>query len=236
MKKTVTLNSIIPSVFKTSPMFTIVLSIGFSLLVLETCQFHAYFFNTDFNTSLKELFVTKGWILALAFFMSFWLPSLIIRKSGPKEILINPLIKQWMLGLLINILGVGYFLYSNLTALTNPIGKYLFIRYISIYGFWIAIIVTGLTIYVRYVRYLYTQKDDQPAKIIAISAFFFLFITTTSTFIFVADLLHLSAFFNPGLSDAKRAILGNHVYVKNFGLMALLFLSYGWHIGRIADH
>src|SRR5690606_6794026 len=132
------------------------------------------------------------------------------------EILINPLIKQWILSLFFITLGVGYFLYASIPVLTDPIGKYLFIRDILIYAFWIGIIVTGLTVYVRYVRYLYTQKDDQPAKIIAISAFFFLFITTTSTFIFIADLLHLSSFFNPHLGDAKRAILGNHIYIKNF--------------------
>jgi len=236
MKKNVVLNQLIPSVFKTNPLFTIILSLGFTFLMLETCQFHSKFFDLGFNQSLKALFIGGGWITALAFFVSFWLPSLIVRKSDPKEILINPLIKQWMLGLMCIVLGVGYFFYINLPFLINPISKYLFIRDILIYSFWIGIIVTGLTVYVRYVRYLYTQKDDQPAKIIAISAFFFLFITTTSTFIFVADLLHLSTFFNPGLSDAKRAILGNHIYIKNFGLMALLFLSYGWHIGRIADH
>lgn len=170
------------------------------------------------------------------FLAALWLPALLIRTAGSHEILIQPLIKQWALSLVL-LLGLGYQLLRwMLPSVNSHIQLYQFLKDFGFYWFVIGVLLWGLMIYVRYVRYLYIKKFEQAPKIIAISGFFFVFFMLMLSTFFTADLLHLSSFFNPDLSFGQRGLLGLHVYGR-FAILATLMLgSLIWHLIRIADH
>lgn len=153
------------------------------------------------------------------FLAALWLPALLIRTAGRHEILIQPLIKQWALSLVL-LLGLGYQLLRwMLPSVSSHIQLYQFLKDFGFYWFVIGVLLWGLMIYVRYVRYLYIKKFEQAPKIIAISGFFFVFFMLMLSTFFTADLLHLSSFFNPDLSFGQRGLLGLHVYGR-FAILA----------------
>ncbi len=172
----------------------------------------------------------------IGFLLALWLPASIVRTAGSHEILIQPLIKQWLISLIIFI-ALGYQMLNwVLPSIISHIQLYQFLKDFGFYWFVIGVLIWGLTIYVRYVRYLYIKKFEQAPKIIAISGFFFVFFMIILSNFFIADLLHLSSFFNPDLGFNQRGLLGLHVYGRFAILTTLMFGSLIWHLIRIADH
>jgi hypothetical protein len=233
-QKKISLANLLPGLHRTNPLFSIFFATLCTVLFLELFWFQHVFFES--NHLLLQNFSMVALTLWCGFLVALWLPALIVRKAGSREILIQPLIKQWALSLVIlSILGY-WILRWMLPSVSSSVQLYQFLKDFGFYWFVIGVLLWGLMIYVRYVRYLYIKKFEQAPKIIAISGFFFVFFMAMLAAFFVADLLHLSNFFNPDLSFSQRGLLGLHVYGR-FAILATLMLgSLIWHLIRIADH
>jgi hypothetical protein len=192
--KNISLLNLLPGLHRTNPIFSIFFATLSTLLFLELFWFHHVFFEP--NQLLLQKFSVIALTLWCGFLAALWLPAFLIRTAGSQEILIQPLIKQWALSLLI-LVGLGYqVLQWMLPAVGSHIQLYQFLKDFGFYWFVIGVLLWGLMIYVRYVRYLYIKKFEQAPKIIAISGFFFVFFMAMLGAFFMADLLHLSNFFN----------------------------------------
>ena len=213
--------------------YGLAISLATGLLVLETAWF---FFDAAAVTALAWAGWLAAGVCALGLWLSFYLPSRLVRESRllskDETGMIPFLAAQW--GLSVAMVSVTFFAVFHLLCLHPSSVVPLYHLWGSLYlmALFSAVYVHGLAIYIRYVEYLYVRKEDQPIKILTITVSVAVILLVLALGLFINDLHTLKGLLAAGGSQGW----GLHVYVRDLYWMSLMLWAFLWHVVCLADH
>jgi len=112
----------------------------------------------------------------------------------------------------------------------NLVAGYNLIKDLFIYTLVGIIYGQGLTIYVRYLNFLYRVRMDNPVKVMVAEVSLMLLTLVLGLYLLTLDVLHLAAVPDPA------GILGLHVTVRAIWLTIIILVAFAWHFRWVAEH
>ena len=227
-----TQEDIIPSISQKHPVFLTLISLGFAALYAELLFFAATFYGNSLSGPANIALIAGTFVVTFgAIYASFILPH---RRYRPRFNLYSPIVflaTQWTMSILV-ILGVtaigfvaGIFLVDGkLDAVAE------LLRSFALYAIVVMLVVHGLVIYVRYVRFLYEREMHESYKIVSLTGVVTVVVMVVTLFLLQFDLGRM------GGNLPNQGWLSLHLSIRDVTLIGLTFFVFLWHATALADH
>jgi hypothetical protein len=223
---------VIPPINRKHPRFLLITSLGFAALYAELLLFAATYYGNSLSGSLNIALIVGSFVLTFgAVYTSFILPPRYYRARFHDYSPIIFLVAQWTMAVLM-LLGMasltllaGIFLVDgSLDAIAE------LLRSLALYTLTVVILVHGLVVYVRYVRFLYEREMHESYKIVSFAG-----ITAGIMMIVVLYLLQFDLG-RMGGAAVNQAWLSLHLTIRVILLLTMAIYVFMWHATVLADH
>lgn len=222
---------IIPSIIALHSRFALAACGAFAALYAELIYFAASYYNNLSNTTLA---IVVGGVFLLTFgsyYLAIALPHRLLKNRFHDFSPIMFLTREWTLSVIITVLITLLTLGGGIWAVNGDLGAVgELLRSLALYGLAGSILLHGIVLYVRYVRYLYQRELHQSYKIVTIAGL--------SVGVAVVLILYLLPFDlgRMGGHDANAGFLALHLSIRDVGLIVTTLFILFWHFTCLADH
>lgn len=222
---------VIPSIAKRHLRFLLASCLAFAALYTELIYFAASYYNNLSNTTLAEL-LSGVFVLSFGgYFTAATLPHKIFKSRFNNYSPIIFLTTEWSVSIAITVVTTLLTLGAGIWAVNGDLGAVSeVIRSLALYGLAGCILLHGIILYVRYVRYLYEREMHQSYKIVAIAG--------VSVIVALALILYLLPFDlgRMGGSGPNAGFLTLHLTIRDVTLVVTTLFILMWHFTCLADH
>ncbi len=225
-------NDIIPALSLKHPVFLALTSVGFGALYSELLVFLATYYGNSLGSGINIGLIAAVFLLvAGGVYISFVLPHRIYKPRFNNYSPIIFLIVEWtfsiMLLLVLNlaVLVAGIFLVDGRL---EAVGELL--RSLALYAVVMIILYHGLTVYVRYVRYLYETEMHESYKIVSFAGVLSVIVMIVTLYLLQFDLGRM------GGNLPNQGWLALHLSIRDVLLLSMTFFVFFWHATVLADH
>ncbi len=216
-------------------LFAFAISVAIAVLYAEAAWFLQKISNVPHTVfALLNIALISG----AGYLLSFWLPAQIFPESkliSKEETGMIPfLANQWAISVLCVAItsGLAWRLTLSVVVDSTAMADYQWFGLFFLKAFFGAVYVHGCVTYIRYVEYLYVRREDQPIKILTITASLAVVSVAVALILFFRDLDGLNHL--PMWSDSN--VWGLHIYFRGLYWISLMAWVYLWHIVCLADH
>lgn len=221
----------IPAIGVRHSRFQLAVCLAFAALYAELTYFAASYYNSLPNNTLIML-VAGVFLLAFGgYFAAMTLPHRIFKPKFHEFSPIMFLTWEWTLSIVITVLVTLLTLGCGIWAVKGDLGAVgEIIRSLALYGLTGSILLHGIVMYVRYVRYLYEREMHQSYKIVTVGGVSAVIATVLILYFLPFDLGRM------GGHEANAAFLALHLTIRDVGLIVTTLFILMWHFTCLADH
>ncbi len=223
---------IIPPIGFKHPLFLLIASLGFAALYAELLFFAATYYHNSQTATSNILLIAGVFLLNLvAMYASFDLPHRFYRARFSAYSPIIFLISQWVISIIMLLTTSFLTLWAGIELVDGKLEATAeLLRSITLYSLVAIIMVHGLVVYVRYVRYLYERELHESYKIVSFAGVMAVIVMIVTLYLLQFDLGRM------GGNAPDQAWLSLHLSMRCVGLLALTFFVFLWHASVLADH
>ena len=231
------IGDIIPSIVVHHPRFVIVACFAFAALYAELIYFAAsYYGNTNGQLAWSggTLAALVGCVFVLTFcgyYVAITLPHRLLKHRFNQFSPIMFLTREWTISIFITTAVTLVTLGCGIWAVNGDLdGTAEVLRSLALYGLAGGIMLHGLLLYVRYVRYLYEREMHQSYKIVTIAGVSVGVALVLILYLLPFDLGRMGGHF------ANAGFLSLHLSIRDVGLIVTTLYILFWHFTCLADH
>ncbi len=223
---------VIPPIGQKHPLFLVIASFAFACLYAELVFFGATYYGNKLDGAVNVAAIVGVFGLMFgAVYASFTLPHRYYRARFQDYSPIIFLVVQWtmsilmLLGANIITLVVGIFLVDGRLEAVGEV-----LRSLALYSIVAIIVLHGLVIYVRYVRFLYERDMHESYKIVSVAGASSVILMIVTLYLLQFDLGRM------GGTMPNQGWLSLHLSIRDVTLLATTIYVFIWHATVLADH
>jgi hypothetical protein len=231
LPKPATDGDFIPAINKNHPRFTISICLAFAALYAELIYFVASYYNNLPNSTLAGLVVGIFVLTFGGYLASIVLPHRFFKSHFEDYSPIMFLAREWTAAVVITTSVTLLTLAAGIWAVNGDLGAVgETIRSLALYGLAGAVLLHGILLYVRYVRYLYERELHQSYKIVTIAGVSVVLAAILILYFLPFDLGRM------GGHELNAGFLALHLSIRDVGLIVTTLFILFWHFTCLADH
>ncbi|MDB5082987.1 MAG: hypothetical protein JWP00_4911 [Chloroflexi bacterium] len=225
-------DDVIPAINLKHPVFLLISSVGFAALYTEVLFFAATYYGNSLGTGLNIALMAGVFLLTFGvMYTSFTLPHRQYRSRFNNYSPIIFLATQWTMAIMMILAVTGLAFVAGIFLVDgklDAVGELL--RSYALYSIVAMIVIHGLVIIVRYIRFLYEREMHESYKIVSLTGVLAVVILVVTLFLFQFDLGRM------GGNLPNQGWLALHLSIRDITLIGLTFFAFLWHGTALADH